>query len=99
MNSALFKEGQVAVSYNLGVQLEEGGILLPANVSDKYMLMLCTEILVFDDIILYEYESGLTHPMIFGLNEAYESLNEIEFYYTLTDCPGFRYTIVQSELV
>ncbi len=169
MYPALYKEGQVAVSFNLGRQLISGGILIPEEVSinavlinsvkeielirkrvistwllnifpfnrfyrkdfgkifalnleqikeyvnhigakdfalperidagqikltkiknKNYQLMLSTKIKIFNEIILEEYESGLTCPRSFYKDGIYKKGKIIKFYYELSECPQFK---------
>ncbi|MEJ2628522.1 MAG: class I SAM-dependent methyltransferase [bacterium] len=163
MTAALYKEGHVAISYNLGSQLEEGGVLIPEEINikavlvnpqiefnsnridlirrgqvqasnhrielgevfklnlnkikfesqknsknyhpglkikipervdKKYQMMLATEINVFGDIVINEYESGLTTPRAYSLNDNFKANNVIQFYYKTEGVPSIIHRVV-----
>jgi hypothetical protein len=66
-------------------------ISVPKDLNGEFHLMLLTEISVFGNIALNEYESGLTCPKILYDAGKTQSGNVIEFEYQLGDKPGFKY--------
>ena len=64
---------------------------IPEAVSKDLRLMLLTTVKVFESVVLEEYESGITHPVIlhdFGWTKAGRKL---EFVYSFGAEPGFRH--------
>ena len=65
-------------------------VLLPAQTKPRWRLMLRTLVTVFEDIVLGEYESGITCPYVGKDLDALKPESEVEFHYELGSVPGFR---------
>jgi hypothetical protein len=57
-------------------------------------LMVTTEITVFDDVVIRDYECGLTYPMLINNIGPVESGAKLEFRYVTGEHPGLRYRLV-----
>jgi hypothetical protein len=68
----------------------------PSAVTDGAALMLMTTVTVFESIVLREYESGLTHPVLLPDFTAAMWGGAIEFTYCLGSRPGFQYRWVRG---
>ncbi len=66
-----------------------GKVTMPEHIERRYQLMLCTEITIYDDIMLLEYESGLTYPLMYALDTPLHRLREMQFFYRGGPMPGF----------
>lgn len=64
---------------------------IPDEVNDRLSLMLVTVVTVFDAIVLNEYESGITNPVILHDFGKAEKGTRIEFHYSSGSNPGFKY--------
>ncbi len=62
----------------------------PTEVKDL-SIMLLTRVRVFDSILLDEYESGITYPVVLRDLDKVEAGARIEFKYSLGSEPGFKY--------
>jgi hypothetical protein len=57
-------------------------------------LMIFTEITVFDDVVIREYESSLTYPVLDHSLGSIEAGMQLEFCYVTGEQPGLRYRIL-----
>lgn len=73
--------------------LPAGTMDLPRKIAEQLNLMLATTITVFDEIVIGEYESGLTHPLWFYDFRGANAGDRIEFKYCLESSPGFKWQI------
>ncbi len=103
-----FGQGTASQRIPLGTILElsteSADIFAPKTIKIPYVetdgmdLMLLTEIQVFEDISLREYESGITHPTVLHDLPKMHNGETIEFRYELAENPGFRYKIIPEAI-
>ena len=86
--------------------IECGEILLPELTMKKPLLVICTQITIYNEERLGEYDSGITHPLPdmhvcvnFIPNESkpgdllVKTGDKLKFYYRLNGLPGFLATV------
>jgi hypothetical protein len=66
---------------------------IPKVTSNRYMLALMTCVRVFGVHTLHEYDSGITSPLWLRDFRAEDTPALVEFTYTSTPTPGFRYRV------
>ncbi len=67
---------------------------VPQLDDESYKLMILTDITVFDNIVIGEYDAGVTYPAVLDDVGRIESGMELEFYYLTGERPGLRYKIL-----
>jgi len=65
---------------------------IPKQVDSSLRLMLQTTVRIFGDIVLDEYDSGITQPLILPVCGRADSATRVEFVYCLGSEPGFKYS-------
>ena len=91
---------QILQNKNEGVpeRLPASSIQIPKEIPVQYQLMLTTEIKIWKDIVIEEYESGLTLPFIYSLENGDKNDFVVEFYYNTIGIPGFKNHPILEEI-
>ncbi len=71
-------------------------IQLPMTFDADYQIMLTTEIKVYNDIEIAEYESGLTNPMLYPIGNDFKENRILQFSYKMTGMPEFEYISIET---
>jgi hypothetical protein len=64
---------------------------IPAGINERLDLMLFTKVTVFDSVVLGDYESGITHPVVLRDIGRDGQRARIEVWYSLGRTPGFKH--------
>ena len=91
---------QILQNKNEGVpeRLPASSIQIPKEIPAQYQLMLTTEIKIWKDIVIEEYQSGLTLPFPYSLKENNKDDSIIKFYYNTIGIPGFKNDPISEEI-
>ncbi len=93
-NAGDFKSWQPANGDN-GARLSPPvTISVPETNGGSGALMITTEITVFGDVVICDYECGLTYPLVISDLGPLESGAKLEFRYVTGERPGVRYRLV-----
>lgn len=90
INVGRILELTAATSTELEATMPTVVIEIPTDVNDL-SIMLLTRVRIFDSIVLDEYESGITYPVVLHDVGKVEAGARIEFKYSLGSEPGFKY--------
>lgn len=70
---------------------------IPKATNENLRLMLSTTVTVFQSVVLEEYDSAITTPLILRDFNLDECANRIEFTYFLGSRPGFNFRCIKDE--
>jgi predicted RNA methylase len=90
INLGRIMELTAATAADLEAKMPRVVIDIPTVVKDL-SIMLLTRVKIFDSIVLDEYESGITYPVVLHDVGRIEAGVRIEFQYSFGSEPGFKY--------
>ncbi|HRX01614.1 MAG TPA: hypothetical protein P5148_00585 [Anaerolineae bacterium] len=71
-------------------------VAVPSRPAEENQFMLLTTVHIFGDVVIRDYESEVSHPVILYDLNSVASGAEIEFTYATGSKPGFHYTVAES---
>jgi hypothetical protein len=94
LNAGDFKTWQPLNGGNGARQSPPITLTVPQINENSGALMITTEITVFDDVVIRDYECGLTYPMVINDIGPVQSGSKLEFHYLTGERPGLRYRLI-----